>query len=166
MRLLELACALRQLRYPREFRIWARETDAWAAPLADLLEHALRSSAALADEGKHEISVEVSVKLCNEYFRLKRNANQMDADGHSCKELRSIQRVLGHMEDLFQEHSIDCLDLTGQAYDDRRTDFEVIGEPQVDPRLKEKTVAFCERPAVMVKGKLVQRARVIVARPE
>jgi hypothetical protein len=108
---------------------------------------------------------EFAVKLCNSYFRIVRNAVQMEREGVDSKELRGIRGALARMDEAFQEQGIACRDLTGEVYDEGREDFEPLLHAQAEAGLDTARIAQCERPCVHVHGKLVQKARGLVRRP-
>lgn len=122
-----------------------------------------------ADDGAPTVPTavppEFAVDLCNAYFRILRNAGQMQRDGIDTKELRGIHGALARMDEAFHEIGIDCRDLTGQVYDEGREDFEPLPEVRVEDGLDTVRIAACERPSVYVHGRLVQKARGLVSRP-
>jgi len=113
----------------------------------------------------HAPDAAFALALCNNYFRLHRNAEQLALEGQNSKELRGIARALENMGELLRRHGIECRDLTGQVYDAGRLDFEPIGEPEAVPGLDGTRIGRCERPAVFVNDKLIQTARGLVTKP-
>ena len=153
---------LRQWRFAPEFRIEA----AREAELARALAAALRAGRRPAEAAKvRPLSPELAVGLCNHVFRLRRNAQQLAEEGKDSKELRSIRRALGSLEDTLKQHGIECLDPTGQDYDPGRLDFEQIGQAEVVAGIERERIGRCERPVVLLDGKLAQKARGLVHRP-
>ncbi len=144
--------ALRQLTYPREFRI------------------KISTMVILPKEGPPKepiqpLNVSFITSFCNDHYRLHRNVEQLENEGKSSKELRSISRALQNVEELLEQHEIQCLDLTGQEYHVGRTDFNPLGEPEEIKGLHSMKILQCERPAIYLAGKLIQQAKGIVARP-
>lgn len=163
MSLAALVSRLRQWRFAPEFRI---EADGSGADLAHVLAEALRVLRRPVEAPKVKpLSPELAVGLCNELFRLRRNAEQLAAEGRDSKELRSIRRALSSLEETLKQHGIECLDPTGQDYDPGRLDFEQIGQAEVLPGIERERIGRCERPAVLMDGKLAQKARGLVHRP-
>lgn len=170
----ELWSAVRQKTFPRPFRIEAGAAEDWAESLAAALAGAKTaarepspavSEPSAAPTGPPALAEDFVRALCDHQFRLRRNAAQLAAEGANSKELRSIRRALEGIDELLAEHGIECRDLTGEDYDFLRLDFEQIGQAETIPGLAGMKIWRCERPAVLVDGKLVQCARGIVARP-
>ncbi len=106
------------------------------------------------------------VPLCNQYFRLRRNAERLAGEGKESREVRALNGALKKIAELFEDHQIECRDLTGQTYDDGRIDFEPITTaPERVPGLTEDKILRCESPAILIRGKLAQKARGVVAIP-
>ena len=157
-----LIARLRQWRFAPEFRI----EDGGGGDLARAVATTLRTLRRPPEAPKVKpLSPELAVGLCNELFRLRRNAEQLAAEGKDSKELRSIRRALGSLEDTLKQHGIECLDPTGQDYDPGRLDFEQIGQAEVVPGIERERIGRCERPVVLLDGKLAQKARGLVHRP-
>ena len=114
----------------------------------------------------HEsIPPDFAVSVCNQLFRLQRNAEKLDSEGGGSKETRSLRRAIEKLESLLKDHDVEWLDLTDQVYDDGRTDFDPVGPPEEVAGIDRMKIALCERPAVFINRKLAQKARGIVARP-
>ena len=169
-----LRARLRQWTFPASFRIAPGGGGDWAGALVDAVIEArkaaesVRETAPPADAetgASAGLDPDFLVPLCNDLFRLQRNVCQLQTEGNDSKEVRSIGRALESLEEFLKEHSVECLDLTGQAYDDGRTDFEPIGAPEEVPGLEGKKISVCERPYIAFHGKVIQRARGIVAIP-
>lgn len=181
---------LHQAVHPREFRLPVEADEPLDAVLAALLvqqnqlgraleslrgvapeEAPARTSdsppagAAPADAPTSTVDPALAIALCNGYDRVLQNSRQMTAQGTDSKQLRSIRRALETIEETLRGHGIEYLDLTGQAYHPGREDFEPLGEPEASAEVSRPTIARCERPAVLVQGRLVQRARGIVVCP-
>jgi hypothetical protein len=150
---------LRQLTYPREFRIGISTMDIISKKEGPLKEpnKPLKPNDLM--------NVDLIVSLCNDHYRLRRNVEQLEKEGKSSKELRSISRALKNIETLFDRYEIQCLDLTGQEYHVGRTDFGPLGEPEEKKGINTMKISQCERPAIYLAGKLIQQARGIVERP-
>jgi hypothetical protein len=101
--------------------------------------------------------------LCNRLHQLSRAVKKAKEQGGT-----EADRLKGHIDRLEKtlgEHSIAWEDLTGQAYDPGRADFEPLGEPQETPGLSRKIIIQCERPVIRLEGKVIQSARGIVGKP-
>jgi hypothetical protein len=166
--------ALRQKAFPPAFRIDSRNSDDWPPALARTLRELLQvlnTRPAMppvpepARDNGPALTPDFVVSLCNYYFRLNRNAAQMEREGLNSKELRSIKLALENIERLFKKQGIECRDLTGQAYDFGRLDFEQIGPASPVPGLDRLRIGRCERPAIMLGGQLIQKAKGLVDRP-
>jgi hypothetical protein len=103
--------------------------------------------------------------LCNDLFRLRRNAGLIASDGTETKEIRSIKRAVERLDDMLKQRGIEYFDMTGKQWDARDVDFEPKGQPVLVSGLLHKRIAACECPMVKVKGKLIQRAQGIVEVP-
>lgn len=173
---------VRQWCYPAAFRIAAGGSDAnvvafVAAELSKLeqaLAHSTVSAAAAAsdhrpdpgpcleaEEASSELTKDFVLDLCNIYYRLARASQASSGSG-----ARKTGRHLDRMRNLLAEKGIECLDLAGQVYEEGRLDFEPLGEPQPDPSLSRMTILNCERPLVKLHGRLVQKAKGFVGKPE
>jgi hypothetical protein len=166
--------ALRQKAFPPAFRIDSRNSDDWPTALARTLTESLRALNTRREtipvgepvqDNRPALTPDFVVALCNYYFRLSRNAAQMEKEGLDSKELRSIKLALANIEMLFKKQGIECRDLTGQEYDFGRLDFEQIGQASSVPGLDRLRIGRCERPAIMLGGKLIQKAKGLVDRP-
>jgi hypothetical protein len=154
---------LRQWIFPHQFRIptgeWATLASAIAEALAEI------KGQEVVDELMPSFDPAFAVSLCNQYFRLRRNTESLAAGGKETREVRALKGALTKIAELFEEHQIEYRDLTGQTYDDTRIDFEPIGDPERVAGLTKRKISQCENPAVLVRGKLVQKARGVVAIP-
>ena len=108
---------------------------------------------------------ELLLAACNAWFRLSANLQQLEIQGDDSRPLRNMRRALNAMAESFEAERVECLDLSGQVFDPRRDDIEMIGQPEERPDLDRMIIQRCERPAVVHAGQLLQRARGIVAKP-
>ena len=111
------------------------------------------------------ITERFAISLCNDVFRLRRNAEVLAGKRGDCKELRSIASAMTNVDALLAENGIKYYDLTGKDFDERSEDFDPVGQPEEVPGLDRKIICVCERPLVLLNGKLIQRARGIVQKP-
>ncbi len=185
---------IRQWAFPPAFRISVKDAGDWAETLvtatAEALIAAKRLAAVTATPGVNgaapapapadntsthpadqvdipsapPLARSFVVGLCNQYFRLRRNTKLLTSEKGDSKELRSIERALRDVAELMEEQDVECLDLTDHDYDDGDERFEPAGIEEVDG-LDRKKITYCECPAVLLKGKLLQRARGLVGRP-
>ena len=186
----KLCSQLRQLTFPPEFRIevkpghWDREAaaavsralafatdvsarlEAQAKRLAEA-EALARQAGEQAAKGRQPTSLDpkFACAICNDVFRLPKNVAQLVQERGQSKELRSIERIVRNVDAVLKENGVEYIDLTGKPFDERSEDFEPAGQPQAVPGLDRAYVAACERPVVLINGKLVQRARGVVKRP-
>lgn len=150
---------LRQLTYPKEFRIEISTMDVLSPPVNSPVDPDHKGKT------KGSMNVDFVISLCNDHYRVRRNVEQLESEGNSSKELRSISRALGNVGTLLEKHKIQCLDLTGQEYHVGRTDFDPLGEPEEKEGIDTMKILQCERPAIYLDGKLIQQAKGIVVRP-
>jgi hypothetical protein len=173
---MSLWSAFNQWLYPRELRIEVSTADGVAAMVAaSLAELAARQgtgarafdagAAAKAATPAAAAGLEKSfvLELCNNFHRLSRSAKPFQETNSA--EAGRMNRNLDQLKKVLHDNGIECVDLTGQAYDPGRADFEPLGEPQATPGLTRKTIIQCERPLVLLHGKLLQPAKGIVGRP-
>jgi hypothetical protein len=171
--------ALWQWRFPAEFRIRPTGPEDPSLALASALAatagaeaDARRESAALAAEvatlrdkaaaAGPSIPAALAVALSNECFRLRRNADQLPRDQ---REVRSIRKSLEGITEAMRGQGIEYVDLTGQDFDAGRLDFEPLGADEPRHGLAREQITRCERPAVLLNGKLLQKAKGLVAYP-
>ena len=154
---------LRQRSFPAAFRIDLEPGGDWTVALvgamSDLLGAARKASASSG------LDRDFAISLCNEYFKLGRNVKRLADQGNESEDMQRIRTALDDIDQLLQRHEIECLDLSGQTYDLGRRDFESIAEARRVPGLKAARIALCERPMVLIKGKLAQTARGLVEIP-
>jgi hypothetical protein len=151
-----LILRLRQALLPKSFRI-SRESSRLAMP--DALD-------ALAGTGGASVEKDFAVSLSNQAFRIKRNLDALSGKDPDSREVRMMTRGLTGLLESMAEHGIQCVDPTGQVFDDGRLDFEVAGEPEVRPGIAAPEISYCEWPIVLLDGVLVQKGRGTVAKPE
>lgn len=168
----DLTHRLRQWRFPRAFRIESNGRLDPAELLCRLVKDALRAPEPALSRDPPSPAKPASaalgegflVSLCNNNFRLRRNVELLEKEGESSKELRSIRRTLDTVEMLLESAGVESIDLTGQEYDDGRMDFSALASEGV-AGLDREQISLCERPLVLVQGKMIQKATGIVARP-
>ena len=165
----------RQWLYPAPFRI--EEGDPRSGLLVLELIAIQERIAALAPQGARPepasavpppapsggVDKAVAIPLCNQLMRIERSAARAAQQGAS-----EAGRLQGHLDRLrksLEESGVRYEDLTGQAYDHGRSDFEPLGEPQARPELKWATIIQCECPVVRLRGQLAQKAKGIVGVP-
>lgn len=126
--------------------------------------HAAEASGSTGS-AKGELEPGFAIGLCNEYFRLQRNLMSLREKQPESKEVERLGRVLENIDALMKEQRLECLDLAGQAYDVGRNDFEPLGRPEEVEGLLRPQINRCERPLVLLAGKVIQKSRGVVARP-
>jgi hypothetical protein len=174
--LIELAAALRATERVAAHPLGAcpdvlvQNGDA-AAPAAGSALAAGSLAVKVPDPSQHDTSdpspspsSDLAIGIANACFRVTNSAKTLgdaavEKDPSLARANRALHRSLTKLVDTIKEHGIQCVDVTNEIYDDTRTDFDAVGEPQRDPTLKHKVITFCERPVVIFHGKLVQRAR-------
>jgi hypothetical protein len=146
--------ALRQLWYPEALRI-RPERYSWCLTL-------------VRREVKTEADIPESLArdLANSLFRMERSgAKVKTAPGASEREMGQLRRVMEQVRKVLERHEIEVMDLTGQPIPAGRQDFEILGEPDRVAGLDEPMISFCARPAVMLRGSLIQTAQGTVSIP-
>ena len=103
--------------------------------------------------------------LCNSLFRIEANVAQMQAEGSAAKEVRSITSGVSQFKEALTKAGVKMVNPTGQIYDIGRADFEPLGEAQIQEGLRKPLIKICERPAIFIGGRLIQKARGLVVRP-
>ncbi|HOQ05113.1 MAG TPA: hypothetical protein PKY88_07875 [Anaerohalosphaeraceae bacterium] len=155
---------LNQWAFPGPFRIQPSSSSSADEVVARLLSETAEGRTAPA-EGIC-LSEETAVSLCNALFRIERqNRPQSGVQSAPTQEQLCIQDAVSHIKTLLKRMQIEYSDPTGQAFTEGRLDFELIGAAEVRPGLRYKTIISCERPVVMIRGKLKQQAKGFVARP-
>lgn len=145
--------------YPEQFRIHL------STQLIVASDESSAGSEKASGNHSEEIGEDFVKVLCNQYFRMRRNVEEMKAATGGNSSVRKLTRALKAIETQMDKSNILCLDLTGQAFEDGRKDFEIVGEPVIDPELSSKTITFCERPAILFNGRTIQASRGIVSIP-
>ena len=154
MELLHFVSSLKQLRYPEAFRIAPYK---WTWHLRTITQVTVTDKE--LDEG-------LARELAEGLFRMERSAVAIGSLPPGIeREVSKIRRALERRPKQLASHEIEVLDLTGQPLAAGRTDFEPLGEPEVAEGIAHPTISFCERPAVMLRGRLIQTARGIVSVP-
>lgn len=160
----DLRAKVRQKTFVREVRIdFVDEKTSWNELLKERL-------AAIKQQAKEPTASSAFkpddvIGLCNDLFRARRNTEQQAAEGVNSKEVRSSARALDHADMMLKNMGIEYIDLTGQAYDGGRIDFDPIAEPEVSPGVDRMKILRCERPAILLNGKLIQKGRGLVVKP-
>ncbi len=116
-------------------------------------------------EKRGQIELSFVLSLCNDLFRLRRNADLLAKEGPETKEIRSIKRAVERLDDMLKQRGIEYLDITGRLWDYRDVDFEPKGQGVPVVGLTHKRIAACECPLVRIDGRIVQRAQGIVEVP-
>jgi len=165
---------LKQRMYPSALRIeaGAPDTGLLILELASVREMlaALETKAppadpppATADRASQKVDENMAVAIGNHMLRLERSATKARQQGSA-----EAERLQGHLERMkatLADNGVKYEDLTGQPYDSGRVDFEPMGEPQPRPDLRWPTIIQCERPVVLLNGKLAQKAKGVVGTP-
>jgi hypothetical protein len=164
--------SFRQWCYPPPFRI--RNVSAAFGLLLVELEEIQGKLAALSDKPDpvgdslrvgtpSALDKDFAVNLCNQLHRLHRSVSKA-----LLQRAPEAERIDGHLAGVrtqLEERGFVYRDLTGQRYAPEREDFEILGDPQPSSGASWPTIVQCERPAVLLKGKVVQRAKGVVSIP-
>lgn len=173
----DLRTRLRQLSYPREFRIKVFSGEFWTAALGTVLAQTLESARKVDQDSRkiqdapippktaRGVGKEFIVSLCNDVFRLRRNVKLLLEAGTQGHMVRGIGMALDNVDRLFAKNGIEYKDLAGHSYDPDWLAFELLSEPEESPDTQVETIKMCERPMVTLNGELIQAAKGIVIRP-
>ncbi|HEY3840463.1 MAG TPA: hypothetical protein VGL72_28020 [Bryobacteraceae bacterium] len=163
----------RQALYPPEFQITPGDDEASLAVMVAHLATMMETLAPLAPTDTPKPPPVVTptagpdkafvIDLCNQVHRLSRAVKKAQEQGGA--EADKLQRHLDRLGEILAGYKVEWEDLTGQAYDPGRADFDPLGEPVMVPGLQRKTIIQCERPAVRFGGVLIQPAKGTVGRP-
>jgi len=163
-----------QFAVPDPFRISPMKEEDW---IPTLLQHLKTDAAELqrmsglvdkdASNGNADaqLAPDFVIGWCNAHFRAQKNLNAIDNKNVAAREVRGMTRALEATTRLMEEHQVQCLDLTNQEFDDGRMDFEPLAEPDEVEGLECVKITLCERPAVLHQGRLIQKAKGLLARP-
>ena len=157
------ASVLRQFLVPSEFRVSLPRLDSAASPLVFFLDDL---TAALQTSAEAGLPKDLALDLSNQAFRLKRNLKALEEAGIQNKETRMLNRTLGAIDQVMRKYESEAIDFTGKIIVEWQRDFEIAGQAERRTDVKQPTCVFCERPAVLFKGVLIQTGRGIVAVPE
>jgi hypothetical protein len=155
---------LRQLRFPKEFRI-ARPV--WPTGLAPLLRNSAESENAAREKKADDSadSVKLLVSLATRLWRLRRNMVKPGTD----EPLEGIGRAYRHLEsalEILSDAGLEVQDHTNE----RVPDHGIYGVKQLafEPTagLRFDTVIETVKPTIYYKGQQVQMGEVIVGTPE
>jgi hypothetical protein len=167
----------RQKLYPPELRIFAADdgfgvtavslllalAQAKVAPPVSVVPPESSQAKLPAHGAPGKLEKEFVIDLCNQIHRLSRSTKKLQGAGAA--EAEKLEGNLNRLQKMLEGHAIQWEDLSGQAFDPGRTDFEPLGEPQISPGLSRMTIIQCERPVIRLSGMLIQSARGIVGRP-
>jgi hypothetical protein len=152
----------RQWGFPREYRIPAN----LCLPNGIVRAEDAKAPDSGEDAKAPMLDVGFAAVLCNEIHRVGNNVQQLRMDGHDMRELSRIERSMQEVREFVTSLGVQALDLKGEPWDEGRGDFEPLAPPDPVPGLTRVEIIQCERPAVVIDGKLVQRARGILGKPE
>jgi hypothetical protein len=170
---------LLQMQFPPALRIEPRLHEPWLDMLVSVTKALLRdrSSAASSDvitassatrsasvgtgkaDGFPEVTAAIACALANAHFRLRSNLRELGVREDESNAVRGMKRALSSLDETFRQCGIECRDLTGEAYDPGRLDFEQLGTAVEVQGLERPIVGRCERPAVFLQGRLIQKAK-------
>jgi len=171
---------LRQWTWPPELRIPAvgavSACDGLAELAAELAERCrvlpdplatapVQSGPAPLPASAAPVMPELALGLANHLFRLERNVEELAAKSEDSRPLRSVRDIAGRIRDLLSENAIECRDLEGEIFDIGRLDFDALGTPLEIAGLDRPRIGRCERPAIVLDGRLIQKARGVVEKP-
>jgi hypothetical protein len=163
---------IRQWGYPPEFRIGPHPSyrASRPQPVPEKANSAIETTGIGASPGGGDgltaaLDQDLAISVCNEIHRIGRNLAQMKADGHELREIARIERAIRNVSELFEEEGVLSIDLSGAPYDDHRGEFDPVAPPDPVPGLTRVEICRCERPVIIINGKLVQRARGTLGKP-
>ena len=154
--------ALRQILYPREFRIgppvWPEETLRNFEAIATSLESLTKQAATEVKDESNQLIAEVGTWL----WRLGQDLSGLGKEGSS-GELRHLSRRLEAAWDALTQNGIKVQDHTGEVYDGGMSVRVLAFEPV--PGLGREQIIETVTPTIYRGDRLVQYGEVIVGRP-
>jgi len=170
MSLVDILIRMRQRTYPAPFRICAPKSSEWKQALVRSLSLEFAGiqepPTPAPGEPPKAIPDKLAVALCNNHFWIGCQIRQLESEGINSAETRNVKRCLDDLKSNLERNDIRCIDVTGQAYDEGRLDFEAFGEPEVRSGLAYRTIIQCESPVVMSGRRLLQKGRGTIAKPQ
>ncbi|CAK0781955.1 hypothetical protein CCP3SC15_90021 [Gammaproteobacteria bacterium] len=161
-----------QYSFPAPFRIVPSVAVAWQMSAAWAAIAVLAPFGKVVEEYQQRltkndggITEEFAKGLCNEHFRLVSHLAQLERMTDPPRPVRRLRTAAEYLQQTFEQQGVEYRNLTGQDYHEGRLDFENIAPAEVDPSLTTPKIVVCEYPAVFLRGRLIQTARGIVARP-
>jgi len=142
---------LRQLLFPREFRIRASRTAVTAGDpdqMMEALSTLMREEAGAAD-------MDVILPVANETWRLGKRLEKMSDETQRLR----LTAVLRGLQEVLDKQGAQVFDFTGQEYNPDETWDKVIGTPANDGSAR---VADMTAPRIFLRGAMIQAGTVIV----
>jgi len=154
--------SLRQLLYPKEFRIAAPKWAALSEALVDMI-NLLKSAPSEIETGPGQEGglLNLVADIGTVIWRLQR---RLPAGGEMPEEMRRISRDLESTWDALRQGGVEIKDHTGERYDGGMALRVIAFQPTLG--LLEEQVIETIRPTIYHKDKIVQMGQVIVGVPE
>ena len=105
-----------------------------------------------------------AIDLCNRYFEVRRTLREVAGQGDA-RTAERARACLADFDEMLGAYGIECLDLTGREYDPGRRDFESLAGARPVVGLSRSRICMLERPAVRLRGRLIQAATGLVEEP-
>lgn len=153
--------SLRQLLYPKEFRISSPRWPASSMALEDiviLLKHG--SSEIEADSGQEKDLLSIVVDTGTVIWRLQR---RLQEGSKAPKDIKRISRDLESTWDALKQGGVEIRDHTGEKYDGGMALRVIAFQPM--PELSQEQVLETIKPTIYHKDQIVQMGEVIVGVP-
>jgi hypothetical protein len=168
-KIINIISNLRQLKYPREFRIeQGVEAEDWVSSLeeiTDLLKKLLNTIPQISEEeftiNEDEFKT-LLAETVNGIWRIRRILQTIDQNNPKASDVERLSRALDYLIDTLKENKIELEDLTGRR---------VVGAPPFviisieEAEVSEEQVIETVRPSISYNDRPIQRGQVIVGRP-
>ncbi|MFB3786188.1 MAG: hypothetical protein ACE15F_07445 [bacterium] len=148
--------SLRQLRFPKEFRI---SQPLWPANVLDSADDYIRLLK--SPNGDNKDLLRFLVETGNGLFRIENRLNTIEAPG---KEIRSALRFLESTRDVLRQAGIEFRGHTGERITGGEALKIVTFEVRAD--LPQEQVIETIKPTIYYKGKIIQMGEVVVGKPD
>jgi molecular chaperone GrpE (heat shock protein) len=168
-KIINIISTLRQLKYPREFRIeQGVEAEDWVSSLeeiTDLLKKLLNTKPQISEKeftiNEDEFKT-LLAETVNGIWRIRRILQTIDQNNPKERDVERLSRALDYLIDSLKENKIELVDLTGRRVVGALP-FVIISIEEAE--VSEEQVIETVRPSIYYNDRLIQRGQVIVGRP-
>lgn len=154
--------SLRQLRYPREFRIGAPPPPKEALETLERIAASLESLVFTPEGGSQQEVDKLLAQVATELWRLRRKLDLLD-NTQPPEELRAIRRPFESAWDSIIQSGVEIDDHVGEPYDGGMAVDVLTFQPC--PELSRHQIIETIRPTIYRNGQMIQIGQVIVGQP-